>query len=220
MYIKGEQVKHNEDPPKFLQVIEKAWTPKNDKNSHISLTDKKITSERIEPGKVPDTCNNHLCSIASKLTIKFDKKTIPFLETVNDVMEEMIDGQITLNEVHDHVKKIETHKTSAIDKIFSKFLKVSLEALIPQLTHLFNCSIATLVFPEKWKIANVVLIHEGGNKNDVNNFRPISLLPTPRKMLEKIIHGRIYAHLDNNNLLTDKQWGFAPTTPQHLRLQN
>lgn len=125
-------------------------------------------------------------------------------------MSELNSSPITANEVHNLVKKIEIHKSSAIDKISSKLLKDSLEVLIPQLTHLFNCSVFTSTFPEKWKIANVVLIHKGGLKDNVNNFQPISLLPVPGKLLEKIIHARIYEYLERNNILTDSQWGFRP----------
>lgn len=171
----------------------------------------KSTGNQIPPEKVPDTFNTHLCTIASTLTCKFANVQVPFYDTISTVMEELLFSPITVNEVFALIKGIEIHKSSAIGKISSKLLKDSLEVLAPQLTHLYNCSITTSIFPDKWKTANVVLIHKGGNKNDVNNFRPISLLPIPGKMFEKLMHGRILDHLEKNDILTDVQWGFRPT---------
>ena len=42
----------------------------------------------------------------------------------------------------------------------------------------------------------------------MNNLRPISLLPLPGKLLEKIVHGQIINYLEDNKLLTDRQTGF------------
>lgn len=161
-YVKSELKKYEADPRKFWQVIEKAWSPTPTKNANIKLTDAG-TNEPIDPQKVPGTFNDHLCTIASTLAKRFEHNTIPFFDTINNVLSELNSSPISPNEVHDLVQKIEIHKTSAIDKLSSKLLKDSLEVLIPQLTYLFNCSILTSTFPNKWKIANVVLIHKGGN---------------------------------------------------------
>lgn len=209
LYIKRELVQHQNDPRKFWQVIEKAWNPNTEKNNHINLI-KKDTNEYISLDQIPNTFNNHLCSIAGKLTNRFSDRNIPFMETINRTLDSMSMSPITTTEVYDLVKKIEIHKTSALENISSKLLKDSLEVLSPQLTHLFNSSIFTSIFPDKWKIANVVFIHKGGTRTDINNYRPISLLPTPGKMLEKIVHSRIYTYLDENDLITDSQWGFRP----------
>ena len=44
----------------------------------------------------------------------------------------------------------------------------------------------------------------------MNNLRPISLLPLPSKLIEKIVHNRLYSHCNDNNLLDKKQGGFRP----------
>ena len=47
-----------------------------------------------------------------------------------------------------------------------------------------------------------------GDRETVGNYRPISLLPLPGKLLEKVVHSRLSAFLDDNNFLTDQQGGF------------
>lgn len=70
------------------------------------------------------------------------------------------------------------------------------------LTYLFNISFERGIFPSAWKNANVILLHKGGPESDTNNYRPISLFPLPQKILESIVHSRIYAHLQANDILT------------------
>jgi len=43
---------------------------------------------------------------------------------------------------------------------------------------------------------------------EVSNYKPISLLTTFKKIIEKIIHKRLYCHLNNNNILVNEQFGF------------
>ena len=64
--------------------------------------------------------------------------------------------------------------------------------------------------PESWKYAKVTPIPKGGNSQLVSNYRPISLLPLLSKMMEKIVHRRLYQHLTDNNLLDARQGGFRP----------
>ena len=61
-----------------------------------------------------------------------------------------------------------------------------------------------------WKKANVVPVHEKGNRQLKTNYRPISLLPICSKIFEKIIFDEIYYHLSDNDLLSSSRSGFRP----------
>ena len=86
--------------------------------------------------------------------------------------------------------------------------KDALTVLAHQLTYLFNCSLSTAVYPSAWKRAKVVPLFKGGDREDVNNFRPVSLLPLPGKLLEKIVHKTISEFFDENHFLSAQQGGF------------
>ena len=58
-------------------------------------------------------------------------------------------------------------------------------------------SFSTGEFPEKLKIVKVIPIHKGGSTQDINNFRPISLLSIFDKIIEKIMHTRLYDFLEH-----------------------
>ena len=58
------------------------------------------------------------------------------------------------------------------------------------------------------KIDKVIPIHKNGSTQDMNNYRPISLLSIFDKIMEKIMHQRLYNFLEENNILYNKQFGF------------
>lgn len=61
---------------------------------------------------------------------------------------------------------------------------------------------------------------KGGSPSEVGNYRPISLLPLPGKMLEKIIHKKLLYYLESNRLLTEYQGGFRPAHSTILTASN
>ena len=74
--------------------------------------------------------------------------------------------------------------------------------------YLLQSSIDKCLFPDEWKIANIIPLQKGGDKSSVSNLRPVSLLPLPSKILERIIHNRVMFHIERNNLLECQQGGF------------
>ena len=72
---------------------------------------------------------------------------------------------------------------------------------------LFN-QLINLIYPDKLKIVKVIPIHKGGCTQDLNNFRPISLLSIFDKIIEKILHLKLYTFWESKNILFEKQYGF------------
>ena len=111
-------------------------------------------------------------------------------------------------EVTKYLKEIDTSKASAVPYLASKIPKPAFIALADQLSFIFNLCFTTNLFPDDWKIASVVPISKDGDMTQCTNYRHISLLSMPGKILEHIIHARITTFCDNNNILTDNQSGF------------
>ena len=61
-------------------------------------------------------------------------------------------------------------------------------ALFQPLHHLFSLSLAQHYIPEEWRIHQITPIHKSGDRSLVNNYRPIALLCTVSKVLDKIIY--------------------------------
>ena len=132
-------------------------------------------------------------------------------EGVNDCLKEVDPykfKKLTEKEVFKVVKDINISKSSGIDNISSHIIKETFLALIPEVTHLFNLSLTSRIFPRAWKDALVIPIPKTGDLSKVKNFRPISLSPIPGKMLEKLVHTQLMSFFEENEILTNVQHGF------------
>ena len=70
---------------------------------------------------------------------------------------------------------------------------------------MFNLSFELAEVPVVWKVAKVTPTPKACKSKDVNNLRPFSLLPLPSKLIEKIVHNRIYNHCNNKLLIRNKE---------------
>ena len=94
------------------------------------------------------------------------------------------------------------------DDISNFILKGVISSIADPLAHIFNESISRGVFPEQLKIAKVIPLFKKGDKLDPSNYRPISLLSTLSKILEKLIFKRTMNFFNTHNVFTNSQFGF------------
>ena len=64
------------------------------------------------------------------------------------------------------------------------------------------------IFPDLLKTSNAIPVFKRGENQDYNNYRPISLISNLSKLMEKIVHLRLYSFLEKNSLLFDRQFDF------------
>ena len=95
-----------------------------------------------------------------------------------------------------------------LDKISARLLKSSANTITPSVTKLLNLSIRTGKFPKSWKCSKITALFKSCDRTNASNYRPISILPTLSKILEKTVHSQLYQYVVTNNLLTRKQFGF------------
>ena len=101
------------------------------------------------------------------------------------------------------------HKTSSgHDNISNVLLKKLSPSIIHPLCILFNKSMEEGKFPETMKHADVVPLYKSGDQYECTNYRPISLLLTMSKLLEKVMYKRTYNFLETTGQLYCSQYGF------------
>ena len=105
------------------------------------------------------------------------------------------------------IDKISSNKASG-DGLSVRVLKKIAPVFANPLSKLLNLSVSTNSFPNHWKIAKVTPLHKGGARNDINNYRPISVLPILSKILEKHVASSLPVFLSKNNLLYELQSAF------------
>ena len=80
--------------------------------------------------------------------------------------------------------------------------------IVQPLTLIINQSLTSGIYPDKFKISKITPLHKKDDRTIVSNYRPISLLPTMSKIIERVMHSQLYAFLNENNLITEQQYGF------------
>ena len=104
---------------------------------------------------------------------------------------------------------LNVHKACGPDQMCPRLLKEGAEQLAHSLMKLFNHSISNGVLPQDWASANITPVYKKGDKHCVATYRPISLTCILYKVLEKIIHHKLYySLLESHHVLSDAQFGF------------
>ena len=80
--------------------------------------------------------------------------------------------------------------------------------LSPVVARLINFSFSSGSFTSRWKTPKVCPLYKKGESRDVQNFRPISVLPVLSKVIERHVHDSLYSYLTENNLIYPRQSGF------------
>ena len=106
------------------------------------------------------------------------------------------------------MSKLCQSKATGLDKISARLLLECSDIIADSLCLIFNCSIDTGIFPEEWKCAKVLPLFKQGDHWELNNYLPISIIPSLAKILERIIYDQAYAYLSDNGLLSNCQLGF------------
>ena len=106
------------------------------------------------------------------------------------------------------IGSLDTTKATGLDGITAKILKKSAETIRSSLLTIINISISTGQFPDALKIAEIIPIHKSGQQNDPSNYRPIFILSTLSKIIEKHITKHLFAYLNKYSLLHKSQSGF------------
>ena len=109
-------------------------------------------------------------------------------------------------------KSLKSKLTCGSDQIPSKICRQSI-LIIPEIFQkLINSSLMQGKVLDRFKLATVIPLYKRGNKRDRSNFRPISLLNSFSKIIEKITSSQLIAYLDRNELLCKNQFGFRKSS--------
>ena len=159
----------------------------------------------------PTELNDHFCSIGPKIQsdIPVSEHTVAsFLNEIPRPSSSITEFMgITSEEIKAYVKSIPNEKAIA-DQIPIKVFKYIIGTILIPMTHIVNLSLAAGIFPSMCKYARVAAIHKGGEKDDPNNYRPISILPILGKSIEYLVHNQLSRYCEDNNILSDHQYGF------------
>jgi len=99
-------------------------------------------------------------------------------------------------------------------------IKNCLPSILEPLLNVINSSLSEGVFPDKGKLAFIKPLYKKDDPQDPGNYRPISLLPTISKILEKVVANQIVSFLVDNDLIFSNQFGYQKKKSTKLALIN
>ena len=194
------------DPRKTWQLVNELSSRQHMKKviADIEIGDIKISSA----SEMAEAFNCHFANIGHDLA-----RDIPSADTDTVPESYLISTNATFyfkscspNEVRKLLEKLDTKKSTGLDNLPSRMLKIAAGVLAPSLSFLFNQSISSGIVPTEWKLARVTPIFKKGKRQD--NYRPISIIPAVAKVFERIIYDQFFKYLNDNDLLVNCQSGF------------
>ena len=99
-------------------------------------------------------------------------------------------------------------KSSGFDNIPADFFIDTRDFIVPYLVHLYNLIFDNGVYPELWTKGMIVPIYKKGDKNNVANYRGITLINSMAKIFSLTLRTRLNKWCEDHNVLSDSQFGF------------
>jgi hypothetical protein len=204
-----ENLNRNVKNPKRSWELLKEAANLNKPKSSIDKIDKdgKILTEPLD---IANEFNDFFTSVG----VNIAESILPTSVKAEDFMPVLENVQNldlgTTSQVHicDIIKSLKTKNSCDTDGLSTKLLqKLAIEISWP-LAHIFRLSLNSGVFPSRLKCSRTVPIFKAGRSDLCDNYRPISLLSTLSKILEKMVCVQLVNHLDRNKILYKHQYGF------------
>ena len=144
---------------------------------------------------------------AEQCTMLRNGSTIPSHVSLNThaLLNDII---LNENDILQYIRSLDPNKSHGFDGISIRMLKLCDNSIVKPLLIIFNNCINDGYFPLAWKKGNITPIHKKDEKNKIENYRPISILPVCGKIFERIIFNCLYRFFESNNILNVNQSGF------------
>jgi hypothetical protein len=154
--------------------------------------------------------NNYFTSVASKIVNEIEPTDRPpdSLLPHNENIFSLSNNPATFSEIKEACDQLQSKTSLDFEGISLFFIKKVICAIATPILHVFRQSLCTGVVPSQFKIAKVVPVFKSGDKTIPDNYRPISLLSSFSKILEKVVSIRLTHFLEQENILSKFQFGF------------
>ena len=193
--------------------IKKTWRTINTllgKTNNHSCTclkmEKKLSTDDVE---IANHFNKHFATIGNYLSKNMNHSNTKFKDYLDTSYPHcMYVNPTCVSEIKKILSQMQPKNSCGLDEIPMSIVKLSPDNVLLILCHIFNISLAQGKYIDEFKKAKVIPVHKKGSKTDVNNYRPISLLPVMSKILERIVYVRLYSFLNQANFFHEHQFGF------------
>lgn len=195
-YVHSVEAEIKTNPKKF-------WAFINDKKRQSGIpSTMKFESEEL---RVP-------CDIVNAFAKLFEQSFANDSANITHVRRKQINfntldiTHVTENEVCKAIQQLKPTMTAGPDSIPSFLVRDCATVLKKPLTAIFNLILKQSIFPKIWKESRIIPVFKSGNRDEVTNYRPITLINNFSKVFEIVLHSQMYSHVAN--YLAPQQHGF------------
>ena len=202
----------------------KSWKVMNEilgRNNRKSLPSHVVVgqSEILDDFEIATSFNDHFAGVGDRLAAAISTNIDPMQYMSDELDLTMNFDNVTECEVNLAVNNMK-NCSPGIDGIPMQLIKLNIQSLSPILTYLFDSSLRSGVFPESLKKGRVSCIYKKGNRHCLDNYRPISVITSFSKILEKLASDRLTKYVEENNILSPWQFGFRKNRSTELAIHN
>jgi len=201
---------------KFKSDMKRTWvnikeimsrqTERHELPQYFLINNSKIS----DPHEISHAFNNYFNKLGYNQNSK-SKSTSSV--TYNDYLTEFAEQQFCFVHVSEHsiekvIDKLVPKSSEGMDGLSVRFLKLVHKPLLKPLKIIVNQMFSTGIFPDRLKVAKIVPCYKKSDEHKIENYRPISILPSLSKIFEKIMLQQLHEHFTCHNLYFDGQYGF------------
>lgn len=172
-----------------------------------------VYSKKTSSAALPEALNDP--TSINNFFLQFQRLGTPDRDLLNfysTMPLRLVEEELTFTLVGEEevISIISSMKSNAVgsDRVSMEMIKLCCPRVVPFLLNIFNSCLLKSVFPDSWKIARVMPLPKKTEIHNLNDLRPVAILPTCSKIFEKIIASQIRAHLEKYNILPQRQSGF------------
>jgi len=177
--------------------------PENEQKLELRIGNKFISN----PAEITDKLNTHFMSTVEEFENQKNNGSVYNLK-IKQCPNSIFVYPVTEEEVISLAKILKGKPTAGDDDIPENLVKKCMQLIKGPLAHIYNLSLNSGVFPDIWKTAKVKPLYKKGDKYDMKNYRPISIIPVLAKLLERLMYNRIISFLYESKILSEAQNGF------------
>ena len=172
----------------------------------------KENSPITSPKQIANTMNKEYVKIIKETINKIPKNDIDpiknYKENIGEVNSKFIFKEITMHELRKILSSMKPTGSTSNDYISMKTIKKARKTLEPILLNMVNSTISKRTYSDILKIIKILPIHKPGKDPlYTENWRPINLVPSLSKIIEKVLSLQIWQHLNINNLIHHNHHG-------------
>ena len=196
------------DPKTFWKTMKKILPGENKAISPNISVNGSVTSDKR---CIANAFNKFFASAATRLMSLVTFSGVPTLRQPSAFTHQYPPFKfeaVSVAFVRAQLRGLKAGKAVGLDNIPARLLKDAADIVTRPLTIIINALLQSGRVPDDWKAARVIPLFKKGKAEDMDNYRPISILPVLSKILERAVHRQLYHYLQQHNILSPYQCGF------------